>query len=834
MRKFLIFITVITPVFLGNIFKTNGAQINVDATRVLHPVSPYLTGACIEDVNHEIYGGIYSQMIFGESFQEPAPPEPIVSFTEYGGSWLLTNNVLLSAGSPGPKLMSSTVNQSGGDLKVQMRFASNEGGDAGFIFQVTQPGAGADAFNGYEVSLSPGGAYAVLGRHRQNWESIRQVPCAVPLNEWINLEVQYTNASITVFVNGSNLIQYTDTQYPLTSGQIGLRNYQQDVQFENFQINGIPVTFSYGVNNWLGSVSGMWAPVSNGSIIGQCSVETSNPFVGSQSQRITVTSGTGRFGLANRGLNRWGMAFVGGKDYEGVLDARADAPTPVTVALESADGVAVYAQTNLLVTSNNWQNLQFSLTPATSDTNGRVTISLTQPGSVVLGYAFLQPGTWGRFQNLPIRKDVADGLVAQGITVLRYGGSMVNASAYRWKKMVGPRDRRPPYNGTWYPYSSDGWGIPDFLDFCEAAGFLTIPDLNVNETAQDLADFIQYVNGPTNTLWGAQRAHDGHPQPYNLKYVELGNEERVDSAYYQKFQALATAIWAADPNIILVVGDFTYHQVITDPFSFKGADSGITTLAAQQQILRLAKQYGREVWFDLHVWTEGPPTDSALASMFSYDTALASISDGAKFRVAVFELNANNHSQKRAMANALAINAIERDGRLQVITSANCLQPDGENDNGWDQGLLFLNPSHVWLQPPGYVTQMYSTTHQPRQVWTSVADTNSDFDVSAQSSQDGKTLVLKVVNSNSSSKPTAINLAGFSPTNSIATVKVLSASLDAANTAENLFAIKPVQTNWAYHLTNDTVNYTFAPNSVTTIVFEGRVSLRPVAKLQSL
>jgi hypothetical protein len=312
----------------------------------------------------------------------------------------------------------------------------------------------------------------------------------------------------------------------------------------------------------------------------------------------------------------------------------------------------------------------------------------------------------------------------------------------------------------------------------------------------------------------------------------LGNEERVNNTYYQKFQALATAIWAADPNIILVVGDFSYHQVITDPFSFSGADSGITTLAAQQQILQLAKQKGREVWFDLHVWTEGPTTDSTLASMFSYDTALASISDGAKFRVAVFELNANNHSQKRAIANALAINAIERDGRLQVTTSANCLQPDGENDNGWDQGLLFLNPSQVWLQPPGYVTQMYSTTHQPQQVWASVTDTNNDFDVSAQSSQDGKTLVLKVVNSNSSSKSAAINLAGFSLTNPIAVVKVLSASLNAADTAENPTMVSTVQTNWQYHRTNNTVNYTFAPNSVTTIVFEGQVARAAGATLQ--
>ena len=73
------------------------------------------------------------------------------------------------------------------------------------------------------------------------------------------------------------------------------------------------------------------------------------------------------------------------------------------------------------------------------------------PGSVVLGYASLQPGDWGRFKGLPVRRDVAEALVAQGITVLRYGGSMVNHPEYRWKKMIGPRDSRQPYRGTWYP-----------------------------------------------------------------------------------------------------------------------------------------------------------------------------------------------------------------------------------------------------------------------------------------------------------------------------------------------------------------------------------------------
>ena len=123
---------------------------------------------------------------------------------------------------------------------------------------------------------------------------------------------------------------------------------------------------------------------------------------------------------------------------------------------------------------------------------------------MTVGYAFLQPGEWGRFKGLPVRKDVAEGLIDQGITVLRQGGCMANAPEYRWKKMIGPREHRPPYTGWWYPHSSNGWGIFDFLNFCEAAGFLAIPDVNMGETPQDMADFIEYVNGPAEQRVGSQ------------------------------------------------------------------------------------------------------------------------------------------------------------------------------------------------------------------------------------------------------------------------------------------------------------------------------------------
>jgi Domain of Unknown Function (DUF1080)/Alpha-L-arabinofuranosidase C-terminal domain len=802
------------------------ATITIHADKVLHPVSRYLTGACLEDVNHEVYGGLYSQLIYGESFQEPTRVRPIQGFKIFDGAWNILDDQTISVkGGDGPKIVAEEPVLTSGEASVEMRFNDNSSGNGELILKVSEARVGTDEFNGYEASLSPSGVL-VLGRHRHNWELIQQVACNVPLDQWIKLTAKVDGNSIDILVDGNPMIHYVDTDHPLEPGTVGLRAWQRSVNFRNLEIkNGKgdkSYMFAYGDNGTdFGTVSGMWDGVMEGTAAGACTLEATNVFVGAQSQQITYTGGTGEFGIANRSLNRWGMNFVGGNECDGCLDVRADQPVTVTVSLESQDGTSVYASQDLSVTSNTWEHVKFSLTPTNSDGNGRFVIGLKQPGSVQVGYAFLEPGTWGLYQGLPVRRDVAEGLTNQGITVLRYGGSMVNAAGYRWKNMVGPRDRRPPYAGTWYPYSTDGWGIPDFLNFCEAAGFLGVPDFNINETPQDMADFMQYVNGSTNTAWGAQRAADGHPAPYGLKYLELGNEERVDSSYYAKFQALAQAIWSADTNVTLVVGDFTYTEVITNALNFGGAASGITNLDGQAAVLALAKANGRAVWFDVHVWTDGPYEDPSLGAMFSYDSALGQVSGGADYKVVVFELNANNHNQGRALGNALAIGAAERDGRLPIVTSANCLQPDGENDNGWDQGLLFLNPGQVWLQPPGYVTQMFSHNYLPLEVESKVEQSGSSrLAVNATLSEDGKELVLDAVNPGGKAESVSIVLDGYLPNRPFATIEELRSHLNAVNLKDDPRAIHVLQRNEELQLKDGVIKYVLPPYSVTVVHFD--------------
>jgi alpha-L-arabinofuranosidase len=798
-------------------------RINVEADHSVGRIPRHLTGACIEDVNHEIYGGLYSQMIFGESFQEPAMSPAIRGFTPYGGRWIACDGVLSINGLDGPKLVSKRGDFKNGTVGVELLFADRKGENAGLIVRVNKSGKGADTFWGYEVSLDAARQRLRLGRHRNNFEPIKDVRCEVAVGRWIPLEVKLAGPVIEILVDGKSALRYDDGPDTLPAGAVGLRVWHREASYRNLQVKSIEQTepLAFAMTEDSPAVSGMWRAVRRGTAAGRFAIVSAHSFAGAQSQQLTFDSGEGEWGVENRGLNRWGMNLVAGKPYEGYVWVRAERPTTLFAALESRDGSEVYAEMPLAIISADWQRLNFTLTPTAADKAGRFSLKLKQPGSVTLGHAFLQPGGWDRFQGLPVRRDVAEGLIDQGITVLRYGGSMVNSGGYKWKNMIGPRDRRPPYSGTWYRYSSNGWGILDFMDFCEAAGVEYVPDFNINETPQDMADFIEYAKGATESQWGRNRVADGHAAPYRVKYMELGNEERVDEKYAAKFEALAKAIWAKDSEIILVVGDFAYDRRIENPQNFSGAASRITSLAGQQRILQLAKQYNREVWFDVHVGTDHPvKCNSSVDGVFSFFNALDKIADGAKHKVVVFEYNAGNHAVKRALANAITTHAIERDGRIPIVTSANGLQPDGQNDNGWDQGLLFLNPSQVWLQPPGYVTRMFSNNYQPQLVECQVTGGENKLDANAKHSDDRKTLVLQVVNPADKAVMTQIYLAGFVPTKPLAQVWGLSGPLEAVNMAGKPNAITPQYDHWKHGIKDGQMKYTFPPYSFTVIRFD--------------
>jgi alpha-L-arabinofuranosidase len=392
---------------------------------------------------------------------------------------------------------------------------------------------------------------------------------------------------------------------------------------------------------------------------------------------------------------------------------RADRPISVRISFQSADG-KVYASQIVRVVAGHWAKVPFALTPSQTDSHARFAIETSSAGVLDIGYAFAEPGAWGRFKGLPVRADVVRAMQAQGLQAIRFGGcansGCGDVSDYKWKAMIGDPALRPVTRGFWYPYESNGFGIFEFLQLGEALGIEAVPSLNIDESPDDIRDLMEYLYGDPQTPWGAKRVADGHPAPYKVRRFELGNEDAINDDYYAKFKAMADIIWSYDRDIRLVVGDFTYDEVIKDPYDFRGGGKA-TSLAAHRKILELATAHGAEVDFDVHIWTrsindsgwkhEKGNLGSQIAALDSYAAALHAIAPkDARFKVVVFELNADTHDLTRALANAYAITALQQRPYIAVVSSANAFQVDGQNDNGWDQGLIFMNQADVWTQPP--------------------------------------------------------------------------------------------------------------------------------------
>lgn len=296
-----------------------------------------------------------------------------------------------------------------------------------------------------------------------------------------------------------------------------------------------------------------------------------------------------RTGLDNEGF--FGVAFKKGEDYRFSVWARCekDAPSKIRVELidpKSMGETQVMAKQNIEVTSPEWKKYTVTLTPSQTEAKGRLRIFLDSDNSVDLEHISLFPAeTWQGHEN-GLRKDIAQKLADIHPGLLRFpGGCIVEgtdlATRYQWKNSVGPVENRPLNENRWeytfphrfFPdyFQSYGLGFFEFFQLAEEIGAEPLPVLNVglacqyqNKDAkahvpvdeldpyiQDALDLIEFTNGDTTTTWGALRAEMGHPAPFDMKFIGIGNEQ-WDSIYPIHLKPFITAIRAKYPDIKIV------------------------------------------------------------------------------------------------------------------------------------------------------------------------------------------------------------------------------------------------------------------------------------------
>ena len=327
--------------------------------------------------------------------------------------------------------------------------------------------------------------------------------------------------------------------------------------------------------------------------------------------RLTVEKADGRVGIANEGY--WGIPVKPSTTYSASFYIKGtdrsepprwpwepkpttpplpvienNTPGPITISIESNDGKTVYATGTINLEKNiYWKKYEVNLTTAADvkpTKDARFVISTDRKGVYYFNLVSLFPPTYNNQPN-GFRVDLMEMLVNMKPKFLRFpGGNFLEGpmitDAFPWKTTLGPIANRPGHNGSWGYRASDGLGLLEFLEWAEDMGAEPLLAVYAGYSldgdhidagpllkpyVDDALNEIEYVIGDKNTYWGAKRAEDGHPEPFKLSYVEIGNEDWFDrsNSYDGRFNQFREAIEAKYPQLICIstIADAQYPQI---------------------------------------------------------------------------------------------------------------------------------------------------------------------------------------------------------------------------------------------------------------------------------
>ncbi len=273
----------------------------------------------------------------------------------------------------------------------------------------------------------------------------------------------------------------------------------------------------------------------------------------------------GSASLVNDGY--YGMNIVKGESYVFKFAVRATNGFSGSVAVKILAAGKELASGEVKGISGGWKYYTLDLTSADTDSKAHLQLDLSGRGTLFLDMVSLSPTkTW---KNHGLRPDLAEAMGALKPAFLRFpGGCWVEGEnmsrMYNWKKTVGAVDVRTSLFNIWGYNATHGVGFHEYLQMAEDLGAEPLFCINVgmshrenapmdvmDQWVQDALDAIEYANGPTNSVWGGLRAKNGHPAPFNLKYMEIGNENG-GPAYAQRWPLFVKAIKAKYPEMQLL------------------------------------------------------------------------------------------------------------------------------------------------------------------------------------------------------------------------------------------------------------------------------------------
>ena len=350
-----------------------------------------------------------------------------------------------------------------------------------------------------------------------------------------------------------------------------------------------------------------WSMRQTGATDMQLSLTTDQPLNDATPHSLKISirkkDPNGEADLINEGF--WGINTVRGETYDLHFYARTAGmyKGPLTVSLQSENGEALASYTFPAIGKSKWNKYSCTLTATKSDPKARLVLSFGDKGTLWLDFVSLFPRTTFLSRPNGLRKDLANYIAALKPAFIRWpGGCFVEGidiqSAPDWEKTIGPVEKRPGTYSPWGYWTSDGFGYHEYLQFCEdihaaalyvfnagvscdfRSGTFT-PDDSLGPSIQHALDAIEYAIGPVTSKYGKLRAANGHPGPFPLQYVEVGNEQS-GPRYARRYNWFYDAIHAKYPSIQIIasmgIGDVNRHTLdsmqhvdLADEHAYKAA-----------------------------------------------------------------------------------------------------------------------------------------------------------------------------------------------------------------------------------------------------------------------
>ncbi len=517
-------------------------------------------------------------------------------------------------------------------------------------------------------------------------------------------------------------------------------------------------------------------------------------------------------GFANGGY--WGIPVRPDTKYSAAFYARSDDFSgPLNLSLESADGKTVFATEKISKITGEWKKYEATLKTkgdVKPSKDNRLVVKTEKPGTIWFQNVSLFPPTYKDRPN-GTRPDIMQWLADMKPAFLRFpGGNYLEGSnmaeRFNWKETIGDVSERPGHRSPWGYWSTDGFGLLEFLEWCEDLNMEPVlgvfagytldkkyvePGPALEPYVQEALEEIEYVIGDKSTKWGAQREKDGHPKPFKLTYVEVGNEDWFDlsGSYEGRFAQFYDAIKAKYPDL-KVVSTMGYEhpkQVVR---------SRVPDMVDEHYYRSMEEMMLHALDYDKY-----SRTDKTKIFCGEWATRVGSPTP----------------NMAGAIGDAAWMTGMERNSDIVLMSCyapllVNVSQVSGRNRSmQWSSDLIGYDALNSYGSPAYYAQKMFSTLHGdeilatdsqniPTRAWKPRAPRGGEsapqqlrevFFCATRESKSG-TIYLKVVNAAASAKKVQIQIGGASKIKAEGEmVSLVGSSLDDTNSLEQPEKIVP-------------------------------------------